>query len=284
MVFESGDRSFHKKMEKCRSNKKNRTQERRDEERRREWSLGGGHRGKWELKQGWCCPEDLPDCRSAVSGRAAMDTHHLSSFCKGNTSPGGRREQKVRGDGEGCEDKLRKESQFYCQVYSPSSWPLTAQPHLYLYAFSCSLPSIPDALFSFSTMPRPSKTTTYVKPSPISSGTINCSPSQRALLSEHFEYSPWFILVGGLCIGPTCSVLGVFCASSLVSTTVPGTQYEFRNFFFFFKGACSSVVDLLLLHSIFVTAGPSYRILEELSITMTYPSTGLSGWPVTQAG
>lgn len=66
MVFKSGDRSFHKKAEKCKSNKKNRPQERRDEERKKGMILGGGG------AEGWCCPEDLRDCRSAVSGRAGI--------------------------------------------------------------------------------------------------------------------------------------------------------------------------------------------------------------------
>lgn len=64
-VFKSGDRSFHKKAEKCKSNnKKNRPQERRDEERKKGMIFGRGG------AEGWCCPEDLRDCRSAVSGRA----------------------------------------------------------------------------------------------------------------------------------------------------------------------------------------------------------------------
>lgn len=64
-VFKSGDRSFHKKAEKCKSNnKKNRPQERRDVEWKKGMIFGRGG------AEGWCCPEDLRDCRSAVSGRA----------------------------------------------------------------------------------------------------------------------------------------------------------------------------------------------------------------------
>lgn len=50
MVFKSGDRSFHKKAEKCKSNKKNRPQERRDEERKKGMILGGEQRGGAALR------------------------------------------------------------------------------------------------------------------------------------------------------------------------------------------------------------------------------------------